>query len=447
VLHAERRRIRLAVLQSDVPLELVRVPLLLSAPLSSKGTMSTRTSSLVASLALVCLAPMGCDSPPASVDAAMDLPDTFVPPDDAWTPPDAWTFVPAEHDATVIADQGGARLAHPQLVIITFSDDTNRASIEADAAWIVGSDWLTTVGAEYGIGHGSILANVRRTDAAPDTITTSDIETLLTNGIADHSLPTAADGTFDDVLYAIFFPEHTHISDPMLGDSCMAYGGYHYEAMAATGRFSYAVIPFCPHFTPSLTGMEFEQEAFSHELIEAATDALPTTSPAFEFARSGFSYSPWLFVGPELADLCALRVGPRASVREAGFVATRMWSNAAAAAGDRDPCIPADPTLPYYSVAVSPASVQFVAAGTTTTFDVVAWTTAPMPDFAVYTAPVGPATVTASLDRTTMNNGDHAMLTVTVPAGTPTDSYALVYVEYGTSGSEYDAQPVVVYVR
>jgi hypothetical protein len=45
-----------------------------------------------------------------------------------------------------------------------------------------------------------------------------------------------------------------------------------------------------------------------------------------------------------------------------------------------------------------------------------------------------------------VNNGDHATLTIDVPAGTPSMSYAIVYLEWGRSTTDYSAWPVVVYV-
>jgi hypothetical protein len=404
----------------------------------------------VASLSLLLLLSSGCDAPamPMPVDAGSDA---FAPPPDAYVAPDAWVepFVIAEHGAgTVVPDLGGARMTHPQLVVITYADDPNRATLEANAAWLVTSAWLTTVGAEYGIGAGSILANVERTDAAPDAITGAEIEALLAAGIADHTLPTPPDGSFDEVLYLLYFPRHTTITDDSLGMSCVTYGGYHYEVDNGGHPFAYAVIPSCDSFQPSLTSLEFEEATVSHEVVEAATDRLPQSDPAWEFPRSSFSFSPWLFIGPELGDLCAVRVGADASVREGGFVATRIWSNAAASSNDRDPCIPADPTVPYYAVSISPAAAVGVAAGASTTFALDAWSTAPVDDFRLYAAPSGGTfTPEIALDLTTVNNGDHATLTVSVPVGTPSDAYAIVYVETVRSADEYSGTPVVVYVR
>jgi hypothetical protein len=398
---------------------------------------------------LLALALSGCDSPSAPVnDGGTDawVGNDAAPMVDAWTAPDAWMFAPADHGpAPIIPDQHGRRFAHPQLVIITFADEPNRAAIEAHASWLVGSNWLTTVGADYGIGSGTILQNVHRTDNAPDSIAQTAVEQLLVTGLTDHSLPTAADGTFEGILYVLYFPTHTHITDPMFGDSCRAYGGYHFEGMAGGLPFSYAVVPSCPGFNPSLADAESEQEAAAHEIIEAATNARPRTAPAFSFSQTSIDLSPWIFIGGEVADLCALRVGNTSYVRESGFVASRVWSNSAAMANDRDPCIPDDPTAPYTSVSISPANVVFAPAGSTTHFDLVVWSTAPAPAETLYAAPYGGTfTATVSVDRMSVVNGDHATLSVGVPAGTPSNAYGIVYVGLAHSPSDYQGFPVVV---
>lgn len=386
----------------------------------------------------------GVDGGPADAGA-----DAWTPPDDAWTAPDAWGFTIAPHaQGTTIPNQGGAILAHPQLVLITYSDVADRDTLEAYGAWLVSSTWLTTIGAEYGVGAGTVLANVRLTTPAPNTTTTLDIQNALRGWIDDGTAPRAADGSFHDVLYVVVFPSHTTITDPDLGQSCVAYGGYHYEMTSTAGDpFSYAVIPTCSGFNPSLTDLEFVEEAISHELSEAATDALPLSGPAWAFSQTGPDYSPWLYVGPELADLCALRVGPNGAYREGAWVATRFWSNAAALAGDRDPCVP-DSGQPYRGLGITPNAIQFVTAGMAATFTLDVWTTTPVPDFQLYAAPAaGGFTPDVTLDVTTVNNGDHSTLTVTVPAGAASGSYALVYVEVVTSSTEYDGIPVVVVVN
>lgn len=389
--------------------------------------------------------PLG-DAGPLPTDAVVVRPDAFVPSRDAWTPP----FAIAPHGpAPIVPDQGGRHMRHPQLVVITYADDPNRATLEAQARWLVGSSWLTTVGAEYGVGAGSILGVVERTVAAPATISGPEIQALLRAGIADHSLPTPAGGDLGEALYVAYFPAHTTITDPLLGTSCETHAGYHNETTTADGRpFSYAVIPSCGSSNPLLSDVEQEEEALTHEVIEAATDSLPFTAPGFAFSTTALVPSPWLVAGAELADLCEYRFGPSAFVREGGFVAARVWSNAAAALNDRDPCAPADLAVAYGSLSITPDEIVGVPAGSSTTFDVTAWTTARMPSLQVAAltsmATPGMFTPDAVLDHTSMNNGDHATLTVSAPFGTPSGYFGIVYVQVTNSTGDTDLLPVVV---
>jgi hypothetical protein len=244
----------------------------------------------------------------------------------------------------------------------------------------------------------------------------------------------------------IYFPEHTTITQNAPGGmtyrSCQSYGGYHFEVHRNGLNFSYAAIPSCPGFAEwNLSTLEYEELATAHEVIEAATDALPDTNPAFSLTVDAFS--PWILIGGEIGDLCSLSPS---EYREGDFVAQRIWSNAAAMANDRDPCIPADPAVPYYAVAAAPDMIQMVAAGGAATFELTAWSTAAIPAWTVSNSTQGTFTPTVNLTATRMNNGDHATLTVHVPAGTASQSYAIVYVFAMRTRSDYHVTPVAVYV-
>lgn len=380
-------------------------------------------------------------------DAIVLRPDAFVPPRDAWTAP----FVTAPHPpGPSVPDQGGARIAHVQLVVITFADDPDRASHEAYARWIVSSRWLGATGAEYGVGPGTLLGIVERVEPAPGAITGDEIEALLATGIADGSLPTPPGGSLDEALYVLTFPPRTRITSDLTGVSCESFGGYHDEALARDGRtFAYAVIPSCAVGTAWLSELEVEQEAFSHEVIEAATDAHPFTSPAFQFDAHDPAPSHWLFAGAEVADLCQYRSGPAGLTREDGFVACRVWSNAASMLNDRDPCVPADPGAPFATVSITPATVQVASPGERVTFDVLAWSTVLTPPLDVVAFAGAESALTfapeVALDRPVLRNGDHATLTVGVPIGAPSGTFGLAYVQV-TRGDDLDYVPVAVVV-
>ncbi len=381
-------------------------------------------------------------------DAFVFRPDAAVPPRvDAFVP-----FVMAPHGpATIVPNQGGRRLVSPQLVPIFFADDPDSTTLEAHAHWMATSSWLPTVGAEYGIGAATVLGVVRLPQAAPDTMNTAQMEALLAHGMADHTIPVPASGQLDEVLFILYFPAHTIISDPMIGTSCTAFGGYHTETTTSDGRaFSYAVIPSCGAFSTFLTDLEAREEAAAHEVIEAATDPLWSSSPGWALSQTGSDLSPWLLAGAELADLCEYRVGDYAVVREAGFIGPRVWSNAAAALNDRDPCVPAPLGEPYQSVTVTPSTIQGVAAGGRITFAVDAWSNVAVPSFRLDLAfnpasTMGQFVPDATLDRNIVNNGEHAVLTVTVPTSAVSGDYGVVYIQVTDSVGNSDDVPVGVY--
>lgn len=391
------------------------------------------------------------DSEPPPRDGGPRPPDGGPPPVDAFLRRDAWspTFTVAPHGPLpIVTDQGGRRMHHPQLVVITYADDVDRAAHEGLTRWAATSDWLATVGGEYGIDGATLLGVVERTDRAPSSITDEQIAATIRNGIANGTMPVPAGGVLDDALYILHFPPGTTITDDLVGRSCETFGGYHNESQTADGRlFAYAVVPSCPSASPDLSDLANEQVATTHEIFEAATDPLPFTAPGWAFGTTLADYSPWLFAGAELADLCEYRLGPAAYYREGGFTVTRIWSNAAARRGDVDPCVPWD-GAPYGTVTPAPGTVQFAAPGSTVTFDLAAWSTASMPSFQIgaFASSQGAGTFMADvfLDRSSVVNGDHATLTVTVPFDAQSQDYGLVYILVNDVNGNVDYVPVVV---
>lgn len=118
------------------------------------------------------MALVACGSPMTVSDAASDAVDANTTPD---VPADVPFSVGSHEPLPVVPDQGGTRLAHPQIVFVTFADDTRSAAIESFGRFIAGSSWLHTVGAEYGVDTGTFVAAVIRTENAPDHVADSDI--------------------------------------------------------------------------------------------------------------------------------------------------------------------------------------------------------------------------------------------------------------------------------
>src|SRR5579883_3576492 len=91
----------------------------------------------------------------AGDDAGAQLPS----PGTADAAPDAappQTFVPLPQ----VPFQGGPTIAHVKLVTITFAGYPYQQQMQAFGDWIVGSTWLQTVGAEYGVGTGTHVAKL-----------------------------------------------------------------------------------------------------------------------------------------------------------------------------------------------------------------------------------------------------------------------------------------------
>ena len=331
-----------------------------------------------------------------------------------------------------IPTRGGPVLRAPILVTITFPGDPRRTALESFGQWIVGSDWLVTVGDEYGVGRGTHRAAVMP-QAAPASTTSDGMVALVAARVADGTLPPPDQGS----IYTIYVPATTRLTDFV--DFCsmtqgVTAGGYHSEIVASGVMRSYALVPRCT--TQPLSEIEVTA---SHELIEAATDPFPISQPAYEIPDCG---DPWGCT--EVGDLCESE-----EVAIAGLTVQRSWSNRAAAAGD-PPCLPRAPGEPYFNVDVMPNGRIGVRAGQTATLHLTGWSTTPVADWTLsaFASMFGPASFQPqlTLDTTTLNNGRHATLRVTVPAGTPAGREAHVFVS-SSRAAVYTYWPVAIDVQ
>ncbi len=406
------------------------------------------------------------DAPPA--DAGADR--SAQPVDAAADVAKDVAFVPAAHTLLQIPDNGGPVLAHPKLVTVTYADDPQRAFVEQLGAYLVTSPWLATVGAEYGVGLGT-SANVELPGPAPAAIDDAEIqalvEALVRAGTAPDSdasvtareLPPETDGGIGDagpdawdgggdggppvqmpeVVYMMFFPATTALT---VGGSLIcdvSGGGYHFQTSLASGgqAFAYGVITECP-----MSQTSDLVQSVSHELIEAATDP---SQADLAYAITNL-LDPWSYFGGEVGDLCSL-LSPQWS--EGGFSGIqRVYSDKAAAAGG-DPCLP-EPG-PYYGTTVIPSTARLVAPGSSVTYDITGWSNAPVASWylasELYISSPSTFQPTFTVDAMQLNNGGHATMTVAVPAGSPSGSYALGLVYSSMTEADYTTQLVEVYVQ
>ena len=346
-----------------------------------------------------------------------------------------------EHEPMpVIPNQGGPVLATPQLVTITFAADPHSAADGAFGDFVVASSWLKTVGADYGIQSATHVKKLVLTQTAGASVKDADIQTLIASKIADGTLPSS-----NQALYLIYYPPGTVVHS-VFGDAdtCVsvgnaAIGGYHWEGKSGATAFAYAVVPTCQN-----EALADIQASASHELMEAATDPLPNTRPAWVLTDTT---NPWSVLDGEVADFCELL-----TTTEGSYSLQRVWSNSAAKANDRDPCIPS-PATPFYNATASPAAVQMVAAGQSFTFDIKGWSSAPTTPWMIsadaLSSPLAGGTSfdpKPTLDTTTMQAGQLAHLTITVPAGTASKASAVIFLTSSRSLTDFSMWPVVVAV-
>jgi hypothetical protein len=344
------------------------------------------------------------------------------------------TFATAAHPPMPrMVSSGGTVMTAPKVIPIFFPGDALQADIVTFVSTVGATPYWKANTAEYGVGAITAAPPVVLTQAAPATVTDQGVQQLLGNAIAKGQLPPADDNT----LYTLFFPQTSTITD---GDdkSCVTFGGYHMEGQTNAGRsMIYAVVPRCANFN-GLTGIDMVTVAASHELIEAATDPLVVTSPAFR--RPDRDHAIWGIVfTSEAGDMCAQN--PDVNVKLPGFAyaVQKSWSNVAAAAS-HDPCAPNLPGQVYFNSA--PALDDFIqvsdgkqlsstkgvrlATGQTKTIDIALYSDAPTqgPWQVVAIDLVGRQTGTALLSfRQDVNegkNGDHIKLTITLRGIDPT---------------------------
>jgi hypothetical protein len=394
---------------------------------------------VVALLSLV----LACD---ASTDALHDAGDAGDHPEATTTDDaDASPFQIGPHAPfPQITSQGGPTLAQAHLVTVTFAGDGNAAQLAAFGDFVVASSWLSVVGKDYGLGVMT-HTHVSISTAPTGTLADSDVQAFIAARIADATLPSDSDdsGT-SEYLYAIFYPAGVSVTLPPQaggGDICSlgVAGAYHWEAQSP--HVAYAVVPACDFEGMHETLAQIEASA-SHEILEAATDPFPDTDPAFVLSDAN---NPWSLAGGEVADVCEGEV-----TQESGFSVQRIWSNTAAATQSQNPCVPfsglffdasvsAVASMASQSVPVTPGqSVSLVVQGFSTE-PTTSW------QLQTYVIPaLSSFDPSPSLGVLALSNGETTSLMLTVPASTPSQSFATVLL-YSSNGSEQHAWPVVVY--
>jgi hypothetical protein len=294
----------------------------------------------------------------------------------------------------IIPNHGGGVLATPQVVLVTFDGDPNQSTLENDATWVAAGGYLATVGAEYGVGNGTVT--LIRSSATPPM--PQDVETFLQSGLANGTLPVYARSN----IYVLAIPN----SAAGTATFCAHDLGYHSYFVNTDGTQPlYAVIPDCGN------DLIQTEVTLAHEVVEASTD------PQMETYQIQDPMNPWSLLDGEVADLCASNT---TYVHDATgqFSAPLIWSNAAASAG-RTPCGPWTSGNPYLSLVPAPTATQTVAAGDSAVLSLTGWASANgAADCKMIVAgeAIGDFAVSPTLSSMAVGMGSTVSITLTVPA-------------------------------
>jgi hypothetical protein len=296
--------------------------------------------------------------PPIKLDAAAEA-DAYQPIGTKCGPPDAAAPLPWTPDdggaplhPPIMQNAGGPILANPVFIPMTFDGDDLRDPIEDFLSSVGCTSYWRSIAPDYGINDAYAGPAVHLSETPPATIDDSQIGLFIRQKILTKQIP---DAVKNQTLYVIYYPDTTDIT--LQGShSCQSFGGYHSEVGMADGRVvPYAVIPRCGGFG-SLGGLDELTATTSHELLEAVTDPLPLSNPAYEFPEgNGLAWA--LSGGGEIGDLCEMNDDAFFLPNDYPFWVQRGWASHAAFPG-HDPCQPSQST--YFAAApVLPDVIPF----------------------------------------------------------------------------------------
>ena len=343
----------------------------------------------------------------------------------------------------IVPDQGDPTVTTPNLIFMTYSDDTNQAFFNQYGVWIADGGYLPQVAGQYGVGNGTVqFVNLGNSNTGPTPAPTGT--TTNQNAFPDYLQGLLTAGTIPayqpNNLYVLILPATWSDSTAF----CESAGGYHtYFTDNNNNNDLYAIIPYCASAGTAQAAFEFEQIAVSHEVVEGTTDPLITSYQIQD------QNNPWFYLGGEVGDLCASNSTSYQSANGM-FNAQLIWSNQAVQAGEV-PCQPWSASNTYYSI-IGPATMVTGAAGTTVQVPITGWTNNGSTtefELAVEDGDYGVSFSTSpTLTSSTLSNGQSTTVNLTIPAGTPSgESGAAWVVAFDSSGIGYGSTMVGVTVQ
>jgi hypothetical protein len=408
-----------------------------------------------------------------AVEAAVEA----APPVDHGAPSTTYPAFPPSFGQLV--NNGGYTMHSPVVVAITWDSDSSQAMFDTFADGIGASAYWRATTAEYGVGPATSGAtnHVHIATSPPASLQDADLQALVVanagaaDGGAGDGGVLAVDGggtsgwpaPTQDTIYAFFLPPGTSLLLAAGGsgggtpqDACMqGIGGYHDQVTVGSVTTAYAVVPSC-NFGGRNTPAEQSTMSMSHELDEAATDPQPQANVpgVVGFDNDHFAFDDFQMFQDENGDACELFADSFYEDIETApafdYWVQRTWSNKSGLAG-HNPCVPA-PNGAYFNV--TPLGLQTVnvnlpsqltglaqatqlptkgyqiLAGSSATFAVGFYSDGPTSGPWTISAALGnPLTsgtgrsrsaLTATIDKTSGQNGEKAYVTVSVTTTGPT---------------------------
>jgi hypothetical protein len=236
---------------------------------------------------------------------------------------------------------GGVQAAAEVWTVVWPGDEAIGADVADFVDWMLHSDYWKTSLMEYGVGAGTGKGLIVLPSAAPSPLGDAQVQQLVSQLVSSGQV------TASDNAHVLFVPPATTtVTDSSL-TGCSDFTGYHWHTGGASG-VAYSINLRCT----GEAGEPIDQltDTISHEVAEAATDPEP---------RSGYvDASPG---GQEVGDLCEfgldvpIDVPPDATHPTARrYWLQRLYSDARAAMGTIEPCLPLPWDHPYWNVAVDP---------------------------------------------------------------------------------------------
>jgi hypothetical protein len=365
---------------------------------------------------------------------------------DSETPDAPPGFAPAAHRPFPQVPDKGKTMMAPTLVTIVASNDAPTdgtdtiASLQAFGGVLAGSPVWAAVSGEYHLGALTAAAPLTGPAITAGTYTIDQLRTYVTDLVDSDAGAPAPNG---NTVYLLYLP------DGATTGYCYDTGGY--PDFATSLGDEIAVISRCTPWANKETQLGQLTRDATAAVFVATTDPLtggytlgtPQPQPWTESIWQG-----WISAGyVELPSLCEgtrtfeeLDGGP-----PGGWEFQRIYSNAAAAAGNSDPCVPPYGE-PYYSVSV-PQDWYPVQPGQSVSIPVNGWSAAATSEWLIYphvsvtsatgsfvdlldggvntSSPIGVGTGGNCLTRWAMNNGVGATVELTASPTAASGDYVV----------------------